>query len=467
MTLRRTEIEKGIQRMDAYLKTLFVDAGTGFYRLQRFRVGDFFGPVDLGLHLAGRHNSLNIGVGLLAGSIFPGSNRLIVTGFSPCWGGFFVSSMGGAGLVFDNLGVNMVSIIGKAPTPSVLVLNRTHGEEIEVKVVPVAGGVSMLVGEGGRVLGSVTIGGCVDAQVIEESADVLDTNAPRLLELNLGDEEAWEIGLTCGGTIEVFVEPLTLGRADDATLAFYEKARAHAETGGRAAIVTRLDPPHNGAKLLLLDHGGREGSLGDVFLDERFAAEARQALDAGKSRTLFLENVRAFAEVFTPPAILLVVGASHVAMPLTSMAKELGFRTVVVDGRPRFATRERFPHVDDLRIGVPSELVQQVPLIPTTALVLVAHDYKYDLPVLRHALGTPVGYIGLLGSTRRGAAILNLLREDGVGEEALARVRVPIGLDLGAQSAPEIALSILAEALAAQRNATGMPISEKVRKGLK
>ena len=137
MTLRRTEIEKGMQEMDAYLKTLFVDAGTGFYRLQRFRVGDFFGPVDLGLHLAGRHNSLNIGVGLLAGSIFPGSNRLIVTGFSPCWGGFFVSSMGGAGLVFDNLGVNMVSIIGKAPTPSVLVLNRTHGEEIEVKVVPV------------------------------------------------------------------------------------------------------------------------------------------------------------------------------------------------------------------------------------------------------------------------------------------------------------------------------------------
>ncbi|HWO03377.1 MAG TPA: XdhC family protein, partial [Methylomirabilota bacterium] len=141
-------------------------------------------------------------------------------------------------------------------------------------------GAKMLVGEGGRVLGSVTIGGCVDAQVIEESADVMDKNAPRLLELNLGDEEAWEIGLTCGGTIEVFVEPVTLGRTDDATLAFYEKARAHAETGGRAAIVTRLDPPHDGAKLLILDRGDREGSLGDPFLDERFAAEARQALEA-------------------------------------------------------------------------------------------------------------------------------------------------------------------------------------------
>src|SRR5499433_1835460 len=105
-------------------------------------------------------------------------------------------------------------------------------------------GAKMLVGEGGRILGSVTIGGCVDAQVIEESAGVLDANAPRLLELNLGDEEAWEIGLTCGGTIEVFLEPVTLDRPDR-TLAFYEKARGHAEAGGRAAVLTRLDAPEN------------------------------------------------------------------------------------------------------------------------------------------------------------------------------------------------------------------------------
>ena len=123
--------------MDAHQKVLFVDAATGYYRVSRFPLGQFFGPVDLGLHLAGRYNSLNIGVGLLAGSIFPGSNRLIFTGFSPCWGGFFVSSMGGAGLVFDNLGINMVTLVGRAPTPSLLYLNRTHGEEIDVKLVPV------------------------------------------------------------------------------------------------------------------------------------------------------------------------------------------------------------------------------------------------------------------------------------------------------------------------------------------
>lgn len=123
--------------MDHAQRVLFVDTSTGFYRMRRYRVGDYFGPVDLGIHLADRHRSLNFGAGLFAGSILPGSNRLVVTGFSPAWRGFYVSSLGGAALVFDNLGLNMVSLVGKAPTPSVLYLNRRHGEEIDVEVVPV------------------------------------------------------------------------------------------------------------------------------------------------------------------------------------------------------------------------------------------------------------------------------------------------------------------------------------------
>lgn len=123
--------------MKNHQKVLFVDPATGFYRLKRYAIGDYFGPVDLGLHISGRTQSLNIGVGLFAGSIIPGSNRLFVTGFSPCWRGFFVSSMGGAGLIFDNLGINMVSLVGKAPVPSMLYLNRSHGEEIDVEVRPV------------------------------------------------------------------------------------------------------------------------------------------------------------------------------------------------------------------------------------------------------------------------------------------------------------------------------------------
>jgi xanthine dehydrogenase accessory factor len=283
---------------------------------------------------------------------------------------------------------------------------------------------------------------------------------PRLLELNLGDEEAWEIGLTCGGAIEVFVEPLALDRSDDTAARFYDRAHAHARAGGRGAIVTRLDG-QPGGKLLVLDDGSREGTLGDAFLDERFAGEARTAIAAGTSRTLFLEGVRGFVEVITPPALLLVVGASHVAMPLMTLARTLGYRTAVLDGRPRFATRARVPDVDDLEVGIPSELITAYPLVPTTALVLVAHDYKYDLPVLRLALASRAGYIGMLGSRRRGTAILKLLREEGVDEASLARVRVPIGLDLGARSAPEIALAILAEIQAVRAGGTGQPLSAR------
>lgn len=118
-------------------KVLMLDATSGFYKMKRFKVGDFFGPVDLGIHLSHKHNSLNIGAGLLAGSVFPGSNRLFFTGISPCWHGFYVSSMGGAALVFDDLGINMLSIIGRAARPSLLYVNRNHGEEIELELVEV------------------------------------------------------------------------------------------------------------------------------------------------------------------------------------------------------------------------------------------------------------------------------------------------------------------------------------------
>ncbi|MCL4203039.1 MAG: hypothetical protein KJ000_11100 [Pirellulaceae bacterium] len=124
--------------MDSRLRVLTVDASSAFYRIDYYAAGEpFFGPVDLGLHLAGRHNALNIGGGLLAGSILPGSNRLVISGFSPCWGGFYVSTMGGAALVFDNLGVNLLSIVGRAASPSLLYLNRNGGEQVEVEVIPV------------------------------------------------------------------------------------------------------------------------------------------------------------------------------------------------------------------------------------------------------------------------------------------------------------------------------------------
>ncbi len=325
-------------------------------------------------------------------------------------------------------------------------------------------GAKMWVGEDGRILGSVTIGGCVDAEVMAEAEDVLAASSPRLLELSLGDEDAWEIGLTCGGTIEVFLEPVALGEDRDepgGALPFYETLRGHVAGGRAGALLTRMDAPNAGAKLLLLDDGRRVGTLGDSALDTAAEREATAGFATGASRTVVLGSepgVRCFLEIHMPPPTLLVVGASHVAMPLVTLARTLGFRTVVVDGRPRLATGERFPDVDELVVGIPSEVTSRVVLLPSTAVVLVAHDYKYDLPVLRHVLATPAGYVGMLGSRRRGEAILKLLREEGVAEDALARIRVPIGLDLGARSAPEIALAILAEIVATRYGATGRPL---------
>ncbi len=343
-------------------------------------------------------------------------------------------------------------------------LVSTHG------TTPRKEGARMWVGEGGRILGSVTIGGCVDAQVMAEAEDVLADSRPKLLSLDLGDEDAWEIGLTCGGTIEVFVEPLALGggAAPEGTLQLYETVRTHVTAGGAGAIVTRMDPPHAGAKLLWLDDGRRLGSVGDAALDEAAVQAARAAVSTGVSRTVRLgpaEAIRCFVEVHVPPPTLLVVGAGHVAMPLVTLARPLGFRTIVVDGRPRLATRERFPEADELHVGIPSELVRRVPVRAETAVVLVAHDYKYDLPVLRHVLAGSAGYVGMLGSRRRGETILRMLREEGVAEAALARIRVPIGLDLGGRTAPEIALAILGEIVAARYGGTGQPLALVRRRG--
>jgi xanthine dehydrogenase accessory factor len=175
------------------------------------------------------------------------------------------------------------------------------------------------------------------------------------------------------------------------------------------------------------------------------------------------ESVEAFFEVHGPAASLIVVGATAVAMPLVSLAGTLGYHTVVVDARPRFANRERFPDASEVRVGIPSEIAANLALGPGTSVVLLAHDYKYDIPVLREVLRHDVAYIGLLGSGRRGSAIFDFLREEGVSEAELRRIHVPVGLDIGAESASEIALSILAEAVAARSGRSGGPMRDRKR----
>ena len=308
-------------------------------------------------------------------------------------------------------------------------------------------GAKMWVGEEGRILGSVTIGGCVDARVIAESEQALSSFQSRLVEMKLGNEDAWEIGFSCAGDLDVLIEPVDLTRGGN-VVELYRTVRTAVDRGKRAVIATPLRDTSR--KLLIVEDGETSGTLGTPGLDREAQTIALKLMRRGTSTTISLgsDSSPVFFEVHGPPPTLIVFGASHVAMPLVSLAHDLGLKTIVVDGRPRFATRERFPDVDELLIGIPSEIAETLSYTSSTFVVLTAHDYKYDLPVLKVTLPSRPAYVGLLGSRRRGAAIKEFLREDGMDPELLDQLHVPTGLDIGAETAAEIALSILAETVA-------------------
>lgn len=328
---------------------------------------------------------------------------------------------------------------------------------------PKEAGAKMWVDETGAIVGSVTIGGCVDARVIEETQAVLAARAPRLIAMDLGDEDAWALGMTCAGTVEVFIEPYEPSLDTDPVARTLAIASREVAAGRSMAIVV----PIAGAsgRLLVRQTGQRSGTLGDPTIDAAAAATAIEALNAGKSRSVTLPlptgEVRIFVDVHAPPLSLTVFGATHVAMALVELAKATGIRTTVVDGRDRFATRERFPKADDLIVGMPSEIAARLTLNAQSLVVLLSHDYKYDLPVLRAVLASEAAYIGCLGSARRGKAMIEFLGAEGVPLEQLARLRIPVGLDIGARSAGEIALSVLSEALAVQRGKNGGPMRDR------
>ncbi len=328
-------------------------------------------------------------------------------------------------------------------------------------------GAKMWVGEEGRILGSVTIGGCVDAKVIAESEKALASAKPSLLQIDLGYEDAWELGFSCAGDLDVLVEPLdlteSLSESKESLLALYRRARKAVDAGLCVALVTPLASPDS--KLLVLEDKQTFGTLGDTGLDREAILVALEQMQRHLSRTVTLRAetvpVEVFFEVHGPPPTLIVFGAGHVSMPLVKFAHDMGLKTVVVDGRPRFATKERFPDADELLIGIPSEIAQTLSYTSSTLVVLTAHDYKYDLPVLKVVLPAGAAYVGLLGSRRRGKSIKEFLVEGGLDPRLLDQLHVPTGLDIGAETAAEIALSILAEAVASRAGRRGESLKEK------
>jgi len=225
--------------------------------------------------------------------------------------------------------------------------------------------------------------------------------------------------------------------------------------GGRAVLFTVIEGDGLGSKLLVVE-GGETAGDGPAELAEH----ADELIRGARNRTLELEGRKVFAEVYGPPPRLLVYGAVDTAEALSAAAKLLGWTAIVADARPKFATRERIPSADELIVAWPEEAFAQVQPDHATAIVVLTHDDKFDLPALEFALASDAFYIGLIGGRRNQEKKRERLREAGLDEEALERISGPCGLDLGADSVPETALSILAEALAARNGRTGGPLSE-------
>lgn len=220
-----------------------------------------------------------------------------------------------------------------------------------------------------------------------------------------------------------------------------------------AALSTLVQgPEHIGAKLLFLPGQAPQGSLGSVELDQQVLSLAERATWAGTGTThtftLPTGTYEVFIEGFAPPPTLIIVGAGHIAIPLTTFAKTLNYRVIVVDARSAFATPERFPHADELIVEWPDEVLQKLDLNPSTAVAILTHDPKFDEPTLKVLLAHEVGYIGAIGSRQTGAERAERLKNEGITEEQLQRIHGPIGLNIGASTPEEIALAIMAEIVA-------------------
>ena len=318
--------------------------------------------------------------------------------------------------------------------------------EVERKA-PRGPGAAMAVSARREIAGSLS-GGCVEPALVEEAGSVLDRGEPRLVSFGISDDQALGVGLSCGGTIHVWLE--RLGPSTEIV-----HALAAAVAGNQAvALVSVLAAEPAGTKLLVSE-GGRDevvGSTGDVSLDGKLAAAARAVLARGGAERATVAGVDVFIQSFFPPPVLYVVGAVHPAAELCQAGKLLGFRVVVCDPRSPFATPERLPMADEIVREWPDAYLSRQALGPRDAVCILTHDVKFDVPALRVVLASPAGYVGAMGSRRTHSRRVERLREEGVSEQSLARVSAPIGLDIGAESPAEIAIAIVAEIVSRRRH---------------
>ncbi|MEU5045925.1 XdhC/CoxI family protein [Streptomyces griseorubiginosus] len=330
---------------------------------------------------------------------------------------------------------------------------------------PLPVGTSVAVDEDGNAVGSIS-GGCVEGAVYDLCRQVLhDQGPPQRAWFGYSDDDAFAVGLTCGGELDVLVqrvEPATdpqLGAALDAVA-----------QGMPAAVAQVVDGPHHllGRTLCVVSDGtASHGTLDAGPTDRAVTAQASAQLRSGRTARVELggdadtcpDRLAVLVHVAASRPRMLVFGAVDFAAALSQAGHFLGYHVTVCDARPVFATRARFPYADEVVVDWPHRYLERTDVDGRTAVCVLTHDAKFDIPLLQRALGLPVGYVGAMGSRRTNAERLHRLREVGVTEDELARLRSPIGLDLGARTPQETAISIVAEIIASANLGSGLPLS--------
>ncbi|HEY6278822.1 MAG TPA: XdhC family protein [Streptosporangiaceae bacterium] len=325
-------------------------------------------------------------------------------------------------------------------------------------------GAALAVSVGGEVVGSVS-GGCVEGAVYELAQEVRQTGQPVMQTYGISDDTAFEVGLTCGGIINLFVEPVSKEH-------FPELAAIAAaiRAGDPVAVVTVISGPGAvGARRIVGPLGAGTGTLGaGDRLDQAVDDDARGMLAQGLTGVRHygehgerrLDDLSVFVQSFAPPPRMLVFGAIDFAAAVARAGKFLGYRVTVCDARPIFATHARFPDADEVVVDWPHRYLASTEVDQRTVICVLTHDPKFDVPVLEVALRRPAAYIGAMGSRRTHDDRLERLREAGLTEDEIARLRSPIGLDLGARTPEETAVSVAAELIQLRWGGSGQPLTQ-------
>lgn len=335
-------------------------------------------------------------------------------------------------------------------------------------------GSKMLVIGGKTLKGAVTVGGCVDAQVIEASAEVARSGVSQLLRMQLGEEDAFEIGLTCAGALRVLIEPVGMPAELAARMrSLVEKGTPFVLLTATRSTISSVSPS---AKMIITSQGEAYGSLGDERVDRVMSNAGMDNLSKGICRPLGLNSALKFVDGTKDAALevfvdvigyrpdLFIFGAGQVAVPVARLAHAAGFRVHVVDSRPTFCNEDRFPTAGQVLVGFPGEIARGSKFNQFTFALLLAHAAKHDLPVLEVLLRSDARYIGVLGSAKRARALAKRLREMGFKKDEISRLHVPVGLDVGAETAEQMAVAVIGELLMVKSGTTGKSL--KLVKGI-